>query len=256
MRKHRTTTVVTLAPLVALAAVAPAAHADTTVGDTRITSVTVSKATVAVGSTLGTSVGVTLTAQDDSGIADVIGPKLVGPDGLVIRPTRNECTAQSGTTRSCVYSFPLSPDGTDAQDLRNASAGAWHFKAKAVAVDGGSHRLSPGVPFAVKRHTRLEAADATPEPVAKGHQLTVTGSLTRADWDTNVWGGYAGKSVTLQFRKSGTDTFKTVKKVTTDSHGKLSTKVTANTTGTWRWRFTANTVSTGATSQGDRVVVR
>ncbi|MFI2509446.1 hypothetical protein ACH5A5_26860, partial [Streptomyces sp. NPDC018972] len=64
------------------------------------------------------------------------------------------------------------------------------------------------------------------------------------------------KSVALQFRKSGTDTFKTVKTVTTDSAGKLRTTVTANTTGTWRWRFTANTPATGATSQGDRVVVR
>ncbi|MXM64905.1 calcium-binding protein [Streptomyces sp. HUCO-GS316] len=255
MRKHYAA-VVTIAPLVVLAAVAPAAHADTTVGDTRITSITVSKATTAVGATLGTSVGVTLTATDDSGIDSVIGPKVVSPDGLVIRPTRNECTAQSATTVQCAYTFPLSPDGTDAQDLRNSSAGAWHFKAKAVAHDGDSHHLSPGAPLSVKRHTRLEAAQATPEPVDRGEKLTVTGSLRRANWDTNVYDGYAGTPVALQFRKSGTDTFKTVKTVTTDSAGKLRTTVTANTTGTWRWRFTANTIATGATSQGDRVVVR
>ncbi|WAZ25663.1 calcium-binding protein [Streptomyces cinnabarinus] len=251
----RSATVVTLAPLVVLAAVAPAAHADTTVGDARITSVTFGKATTGVGATLGASVGVTLTATDDSGIDSVIGPKIVGPDGLVIRPTRKACTVQSATTVQCVYSFPLSPDGTDAQDLRNSSAGAWHFEAKAVAADGDSHHVSPGVPLSVKRHATLVAAQATPEPVGKGDKLTVTGWLRRADWDTNVWDDYAGKSVALQFRKSGTDTFTTVKKVTTDSLGELRTTVTANSSGTWRWRFTGNTVATGATSQGDRVVV-
>ncbi|MGW0915224.1 hypothetical protein ACWD1Z_26255 [Streptomyces sp. NPDC002784] len=60
----------------------------------------------------------------------------------------------------------------------------------------------------------------------------------------------------LQFRTSGTDTFRTVKTVTADSSGVLRTTVTADTTGTWRWRFTANPVATGATSQGDRVEVR
>jgi hypothetical protein len=254
--RTRYAAILTVAPLVVLAAVAPAARADTTVGDARITSVAVSKPTTAVGATLGTSVGVTVTASDDSGIDSVIGPKVVGPDGLVIRPTRNECTVQSATTVRCVYNFPLSPDGTDAQDLRNGAAGGWHFKAKAVADDGDSHHLSPGAPFSVKRHTKLESTDASPEPVDKGDKLTVTGWLRRADWDANVWDDYAGKSVILQFRKSGTDTFKAVKTVTTDNAGKLRTKVTANTTGTWRWRFVNNTVATGATSQGDRVVVR
>ncbi|MFJ1974451.1 calcium-binding protein [Streptomyces sp. NPDC087903] len=248
--------VLTVAPLVVLAAVAPGARADTTAGDARITSVAVSKPTTAVGATLGTSVGVTVTATDDSGIDSVIGPKVVGPDGLVIRPTRNECTVQSATTVRCVYSFPLSPDGTDAQDLRNSAAGLWHFRAKAVAHDGDFHHLSPGAPFSVKRHTRMESAQAAPEPVDRGGKLTVTGSLRRADWDTSVYDGYAGKSVILQFRKSRTDTFKNVKTVTTDSAGKLRTTVTANATGTWRWRFTNNTVATGVTSQGDRVEVR
>ncbi|MDT9700936.1 hypothetical protein RMT89_34960, partial [Streptomyces sp. P17] len=151
--------------------------------------------------------------------------------------------------------FPLSPDGTDAQDLRNSSAGAWHFKAKAVADDGDYHHLSPGAPLSVERHAKLENTQATPEPVANGDKLTVTGWLRRANWDTNVWDDYAGKLVALQFRKSGTDTFKTVKTVTTDSAGELRTTVTANTTGTWRRRFTGNTIATGATAQGDRVVV-
>jgi uncharacterized protein YegP (UPF0339 family) len=226
------------------------------VGDTRVTSVTVGKTTTGVGATLGAGVGVTLTATDDSGIDRVIGPKVVGPDGLVIRPTRDECTAQSATTVQCVYTFPLSPDGTDAQDLRNSSAGAWRFRAKAVAEDGDSHHLSPGAPLGVKRHAKLESAQATPEPVDKGGKLTVTGWLRRANWDTNVWDDYAGKAVALQFRTSGTDTFKTVKTVTTDSGGELRTSLTANTTGTWRWRFTANPVATCATSQGDRVEVR
>ncbi|MFF3348894.1 hypothetical protein [Streptomyces sp. NPDC002779] len=97
---------------------------------------------------------------------------MVGPDGLVIRPARNECTAQSATTVQCVYTFPLSPDGTDVQDLRNSSAGAWRFRAKAVAEDEDSHHLSPGAPLGVERHTKLESAQATPEPVDKGGKPT------------------------------------------------------------------------------------
>ncbi|AXG77673.1 hypothetical protein [Streptomyces paludis] len=253
--RARHTVVVALAPLVLIGTVAPTVHADTAVGDTRITSVTVKPAT-GVGADLKTGVTVSLTATDNSGIDRVIGTKLTGPDGLVIPASSTTCKARSAITVQCRIFFPLWPKGTDPGNLRNSAAGAWRFTAKAVAVNGDSHRLSPGKLLHVKRHATLQSLEATPRPVGKGGKLTLSGRLQRANWDTNSWEGYAGRPVALQFRKSGTKKFKPVKTVTTDSAGRLHTTVTAKTTGSWRWRFTADTESTGAKSQHQRVVVR
>ncbi|MDH6221758.1 hypothetical protein [Streptomyces pseudovenezuelae] len=38
---------------------------------------------------------------------------------------------------------------------------------------------------------------ASPDPVKKGKTLTVTGTLTRANWNTNTYAGYSGQKVKL-----------------------------------------------------------
>ncbi|WP_107069520.1 hypothetical protein [Streptomyces durhamensis] len=43
----------------------------------------------------------------------------------------------------------------------------------------------------IKRYAELATTQATPEPVTKGKTLTVTGTLTRADWNTNTYTGFA-----------------------------------------------------------------
>lgn len=136
-----------------------------------------------------------------------------------------------------MYTYNLDPDRTDYYDLKNSSAGTWHFTAEASSMDGDFYDLQDSAPFKVKRYARLASTQASPEPVVKGHTLTVTGTLTRANWDTNAYAGYSGQSVALQFKKSGSSTYTTVKTVSTDSSGKLRTTVTANATGTWRWKF-------------------
>ncbi|MDX2932023.1 hypothetical protein [Streptomyces ipomoeae] len=107
----------------------------------------------------------------------------------------------------------------------------------------------------IKRAAKV-TANASPEPVAKGKKITVTGKLTRADWNTHKFGPYGGRTVTLQFRAKGTDSFKTVKKATTSSTGALKTTVTASTDGSWRWVYYGNSTTGAATSAADYVDVR
>ncbi|MEU6242873.1 hypothetical protein [Streptomyces sp. NPDC047024] len=107
----------------------------------------------------------------------------------------------------------------------------------------------------IKRAAKA-TVNASPEPVAKGKKLTVTGNATRADWVKHTYTGIGGKMATLQFRKAGTRDYVTVKKVTADSAGRLKTTVTASVDGYWRWTFGANSTTGGATSTADYVDVR
>ncbi|WP_328554781.1 calcium-binding protein [Streptomyces sp. NBC_00358] len=234
----------------------PAAHADTRKGDTAFTSLAFSRTTVDVGVSATQTMTVTATAKDGSGIKDIYGAKLVSPDSRVIHAGSAACTKPSSTTRKCVFKYSLDPHGTDYYDLKNSSAGTWQFTAEAAAMDGDFYELQTGAPVKIKRYAELAAAQASPEPVVKGHTLTVTGTLTRASWDTNVYAGYGGQPVALQFKKSGSSTYGTVKTVSTDSSGKLRTTVTANSSGTWRWKFAGTGTTSGATASGDSVALR
>jgi hypothetical protein len=98
--------------------------------------------------------------------------------------------------------------------------------------------------------------NASPEPVTKGKPITVTGKLTRANWSTKKYDAYSGRTVSLQFRAKGTDTFKTVKKATTSSTGGLKTTVTASADGYYRWVYYGNTTTGVATSAADYIDVR
>ncbi|MFF9316654.1 hypothetical protein ACF1BP_07310 [Streptomyces sp. NPDC014735] len=107
----------------------------------------------------------------------------------------------------------------------------------------------------VKRAAKV-TVDASPEPVAKGGRLTVTGKITRADWAKHKYTGFGGKAAKLQFRKAGTSTYKTVKIVKANSTGALKTTVTASADGYWRWTFGETDTTGGATAAGDYVDVK
>ncbi|MCX4658735.1 hypothetical protein ACIBCB_01150 [Streptomyces uncialis] len=98
--------------------------------------------------------------------------------------------------------------------------------------------------------------DASPEPVAQRGTLTVTGKLTRANWNTKKYDAYGDRTVSLQFRAKGTDTFRTVKKATTSRTGALKAKVTASADGYYRWVYQGNSATGAATSTADYVDVR
>ncbi|MFD9460575.1 hypothetical protein [Streptomyces sp. NPDC060027] len=115
------------------------------------------------------------------------------------------------------------------------------------------YRTAPGT-VSVRRWAKA-TVNASPEPVAKGKTITVTGSLTRADWVKHKYVGYAGVSAKLQFRPKGGSTYSTVKTVTSGSTGALKTTVTASTDGYWRWSFGGTSTTGTATSALDFVDV-
>lgn len=252
----RTAAAATAGSLALLALLAPTAQADDHKGDTVFTSVAFSRTTVNVGISEPQTLSVTATAKDDSGIRMMAGLKLVSADGRIQYAKSVSCTRPTSTTMKCAWSYSLESDRTDYADLRNSSAGTWHLDMEAAAYDGDYYTLDSSSTMKIKRYAKLTTTQATPEPVAKGGTLTVTGALTRADWNTNTYTGFAAQKVALQFKKSGSSTYTTVKTVTTDSAGKLRTTTTANASGTWRWHFAGTGTTSPATASGDAVALK
>ncbi|MET9829550.1 hypothetical protein ABZ078_09595 [Streptomyces sp. NPDC006385] len=185
-------------------------------------------------------------------------PELYGDDYAT-------CTATSSTTATCTGTVDIHPaDG----DLTNAEAGTWKGAAEAIAFNGQDPSGS-GIDYSkvgykdqgdlattlVQRYSKL-TVNAGPEPVAKGRTLTITGKLSRANWEDNLYHGYTGQPVKLQFRKAGTSTYTTVKTVYTDSYGNLKTTTTATYDGYWRYSFAGTTTTPAVNATGDFVDVR
>ncbi|NEA67080.1 hypothetical protein [Streptomyces sp. SID12488] len=162
------------------------------------------------------------------------------------------CKSTSTTVANCTQSIVIHPAWGD---LENAAAGKWKAAAYAVALNGQDPSSDtfdvtkvgvaekeglPGV--SILRAARL-SVNATPEPVKKGKTITVTGKLTRANWDGANYTGYGNQAVKLQFRKSGTNTYTTVKTIRTAANGDLKTTVKATVDGFFRY-VSATTVTT------------
>ncbi|MFD8079477.1 hypothetical protein ACFV3E_43470 [Streptomyces sp. NPDC059718] len=202
----------------------------------------------------------TFTATDPSGIAEgdlfLYHGSYDAPDGVLFGTWPATCTAQSATTSICethvAYVWPRSTLGL------NSLAGTWKVAAWAWSKDGTSHTdLHAAKSVLVQRHSKL-TANASPEPIAKGRTLTVTGTLTQANWqsDTKAYAGYGSQPVKIQFRKKGTTTYKTIKTVKSSSTGALKTTVTASTDGYWRFSFAGTTTTPAVSATGDYVDVR
>ncbi|MGW7384643.1 hypothetical protein [Streptomyces sp. NPDC054794] len=174
------------------------------------------------------------------------GSSVTSPSNMIISDDPGTCTAASTTVLNCTATIHVRPaDG----DLANADAGAWTAGGLAI-TKGGDTKTQGGLGgLQVQRASKL-TVNAAPEPVKKGKTLTVTGRLTRANWDTNKYSGYATQPVKLQFRKKGSSTYTTLKTVKTDSYGNLKTTTTATVDGYYRYSFagTATTPSVNATA--------
>ncbi|WP_328498900.1 hypothetical protein OHS59_43715 [Streptomyces sp. NBC_00414] len=140
-------------------------------------------------------------------------------------------------------------------DMRNSEAGAWKVAAEVYFEDGGGDTDDEGLTVHVKRNSRL-TVNASPEPVNQGSTVTVTGKVTRANWETRKYASYEGRLVSLQFKPTGATSYTTVKKVYANGSGGLRTTVKASKTGTWRWAYYGNTTTGPSTSAGDNVVVK
>ncbi|GAA3302073.1 hypothetical protein GCM10020295_46840 [Streptomyces cinereospinus] len=241
------------------AAVAPAAQAapvgplDGGYGDTKITKVVVDGDNKVSMSTSGArTITVSVTATDDSGIAGADSFDLVGPGYGYESTSRPACKAVNATTSTCTASVTVDPR-TDA--YWNSNAGTWYVGAWIDAEDGDFLWKEKAGSFHFQRATRL-TANAAPEPVKKGATLTVTGKLTRANWETLTYGAYAGQSVTLQFRKRSATAYSDVKTVRTNTKGDLKTTVQASVDGYYRYVFKGNSSHAAVNATGDFVDVR
>ncbi|MGW0879743.1 calcium-binding protein [Streptomyces sp. NPDC002671] len=252
-----------LTTVTALAGLAvPGAYADDNVGDIQVDSVVVNGGKSIVVDTADKTITVSVTATDPSGIWDADFSLWRGPDGSdpyyiedKIVPdqtdTPADCVASSSTTSTCSKTFTFEPNWW----LTNAHAGTWKVQVQVGANDDSQTDRWAYTTTRLQRQAKL-TVDAGPEPVAKGGTLTVTGKLTRANWDTLDYRAYTGQPVRLQFRKAGTTTYTTVKTVNTSSTGTLTTTVPASVDGYWRWSFAGNSSTPAVSAAGDYVDVR
>ncbi|MFC9249511.1 hypothetical protein ACFT7S_37335 [Streptomyces sp. NPDC057136] len=140
-------------------------------------------------------------------------------------------------------------------DFGNEDAGTWGTAARVFLAGDAWDTDDEDLPLQVKRATRV-TVNASPEPVVTGKTITVTGLVTRANWDTHTYQGYAGRTVSLQFKAAGASSYTTIKKATSSSTGALKTTVKATGPGTWRWTYYGNSTSGAKSSTGDYVALR
>ncbi|MBO0917305.1 hypothetical protein [Streptomyces laculatispora] len=173
------------------------------------------------------------------------------------------CKAVSTTVATCKGQIAVWPEF---DLLGNADATKW--KAMGFAVDyNGQDPENPDlgeIGFALQdklgtallQRASKQSVNASPEPVKKGKTLTVTGWLSRANFDDLKYHGYTAQPVKLQFRKKGSSTYTTVKTVTTNNKGDLKTTVKASVDGYWRYSFAGTSTTPAATATGDYVDVK
>ncbi|MFD0415758.1 DUF5707 domain-containing protein [Streptomyces sp. NPDC127108] len=254
-------TVVAVSGALALSALAvPAAQAaDTVQGDTKITKVVVNGGKDIVVGTSTKKITITVTGTDPKGIKDGVAILWRGEKfepGLlkgVLAPVDDaKCTKVDATTGTCKVSLEASP-----RELANSNAGRWKVMAGLLAKGRAEDRvIKPSYKtVSVKRAAKL-TVNASPEPVRKGRTITVSGALTRANWETRKYAGYTQQPVRLQFKKKGASAYTTVKTVKSDRKGNLRTTLKASVDGTFRYVFAGTSTTPSVVSAGDAIDVR
>jgi hypothetical protein len=137
-------------------------------------------------------------------------------------------------------------------------AAAWGEEDPPSTVDTPVQPAQAALPLTLLRRASFGSSfDAAPGSVAKGKKISLTGKLTRINWNGAKklkYVGWAGKAQ-VQFKADGESKFVTVKTVTATSKGKISTKVTPTATGSWRLFFPGLKTTAPATSGSDVVKV-
>jgi hypothetical protein len=262
--------------------VAPAASAaTTTVPNLVFTGVTVNKGKAIVAGTTATvkvPVSYTLTRPSDltvdykttfAGVMLYRGT-LGAPANEIETDAAPTCTTTATTdttvTEACTETLLLDPQGYlfEAADATTWKAAGFYGKVDQDNDDSDGHisfdydynawgPLGSGVQL--KRAARV-SVNASPEPVKKGRTITVTGTLTRANWETVRYSGYVSQKATLQFRAKDSNSYSTLKTVTSGTGGALKTTTTATKDGYYRYVFAGTTTTGSATAAGDYVDVQ
>lgn len=175
--------------------------------------------------------------------------------------TRWGCSQSSAggyTFRDCDETMTIDPDsmpGGHGNKLVNSDATDWASLGTAIKKGGGYDTDLLSATVRLQRASRIQGMNASPEPVAKGGTITVTGTVQRANWTLHRYDNYGGRLVKLQFKPAGSSSYTTVKSVTAGSTGYLKTTVTASQDGTWRWRYSGNSTTGASNSSTDYVDV-
>ncbi|MEV6148504.1 calcium-binding protein [Streptomyces sp. NPDC051992] len=211
---------------------------------------------VVVGTTNVVSAKVSVTASDDSGIAKTTYISAFGPNPNYAQIWDDEikCVKASATTSTCTGTLTFDPEASVGFVGNNAAA-TWKLGTLVSANDLDYIHRDAATTFKVQRYSKL-TVNASPEPVKKGKTITVTGKLSRANWEDNKYHGYTNQSVKLQFRKKGSNTYTTVKTIKSNSTGDLKSTVTATTDGYFRYSFAGTATTPAVNAAGDFVDVR
>ncbi|MEV0223101.1 calcium-binding protein [Streptomyces sp. NPDC050704] len=213
---------------------------------------------VVVGTTKVVSAKVSVTASDDSGIARTTYISAFGPNPNYAQIWYDDgditCVEASATTSTCTGTLTFDPQAATGF-VGNSAAATWNLGTLVSANDANYIHRDAATKFKVQRLSRL-TTNAAPEPVKKGKIITVTGLLSRANWDTGKYMGYTQQKVTLQYRKKTASTYTDVKTVTSSSTGALKTTVTASADGYFRYKFAGTSTTPAVTSTSDFVDVQ
>ncbi|MGY6020483.1 hypothetical protein [Streptomyces spinosirectus] len=218
---------------------------------------------VKVGTTNHVSTTVTYTMTHDSryvvGSDDFdSGPviykgSITSPENLLGGDAPATCTATSDTTATCTGKIDIYPA---AGDLINSEAGKWSAGAIALQYSTDDYSLQGGLGSTLVQRNSQLTVNASPEPVKKGKTVTVTGKLSRANWEDNLYHGYSTQPVKLQFRKKSSSTYTTLKTINTSTTGTLKTTTTATVDGYYRYSFAGTTTTPAVSAAGDYVDVQ
>ncbi|MFI6525710.1 calcium-binding protein [Streptomyces uncialis] len=260
MRIRVSAAVVTGALAVSALAV-PAAQAAPAAEAVKLTNIKVNGGKdVVVGTTAKKTFTVTFTASHSSGIypdANITVERgNASTTGNILLPEEwgtgaDACKSVSATTSNCKATFVVEPY----YDLDNVDAATWKTDVLVQSLEGADLESNNIKSWRLQRLSKL-TVNAAPEPIKKGKTLTVTGALTRANWDTDKYAGYTSQPVKLQYQKRGSTAWSTVKTVKSDGRGNLKTTVKATADGSFRYSFAGTSTTPAVNSGADYVDVR
>ncbi|MET9081104.1 hypothetical protein ABZX77_04250 [Streptomyces sp. NPDC004237] len=217
---------------------------------------------IVLGATTKKSFTATYTATSDNGVALTVaalwqGTDSSSADGITGElDTDDDPNCVESTTQTGVYSCKAVFNIDAATDLKNnGAAGTWKLFLGGFDLSANASIDDDVATTKIKKASKL-TVNATPEPVKKGKTITVTGKLTRANWNTGTYAGYSGQKVQLQYRKKGSSTYTTLKTITAGTGGALKTTTKATADGYYRFSFATNATTGASTATGDYVDVK
>jgi hypothetical protein len=196
----------------------------------------------------------TATAKSSAGIKDIhfLPYSVAEASGYVFTATEVRdygvtLTKKAGTATTFTGSYTES-GSIAADDWANVDAGLWHNAVLVDGVDGGVYFTANAESVDFKRADRL-SVHASAHTVKKNTKVRLSSTLTRADWNTEKYAGYAKEPVKVEYRNAGSTAWHVLAKVKSNAKGQVAytTKETRNRS--YRFVFAGNTTS-GATSSG------